>query len=46
MNNSKDLTISDGKEIINPDGNVISGNVLSNNDSKTNDLNKKENGLC
>jgi nucleotide-binding universal stress UspA family protein len=43
MSNSKDLTISDGKEIINPDGNVISGNVLSNNDSKTNEFNQKEN---
>jgi len=43
MSNGKNIKTSDSKEIINPDGSVISGNVLSENDSENKDSQETEN---
>lgn len=43
MSNDKNIKTSDSKEIINPDGSVISGNVLSKNDSENKKSQETEN---
>jgi nucleotide-binding universal stress UspA family protein len=43
MSNGKNIKTSDSKEIINPDGSVISGNVLSENDSENKESQETEN---
>jgi nucleotide-binding universal stress UspA family protein len=43
MSNGKNIKTSDSKEIINPDGSVISGNVLSENDSENKESQEIEN---
>jgi nucleotide-binding universal stress UspA family protein len=43
MSNDKNIKASDSKEIINPDGSVILGNVLSENDSENKESQEIEN---